>query len=200
MLRTSGGIMDKKIGLVITIILLITAISTGCFQNEKVGSKGTELVETKGELNSTTGWLDSTSSQSRDGDLIYVTLDNDIPVFLNDTNIFSITFTINFRDYDNAHSGTDQNSPEDYVEATVSSFNATASGTTPCMLSLTIKGNKTDEEQEYFPPELNIHVTGKCYCEITYPLTPRPSALNLYTRDLGVAYEISASYKYHVVK
>lgn len=192
--------MDKKIGVVITIIIILIAISTGCFGSEAPKPKKTELVETSGNMNGTTGWLESAGSGTNDGDQIYLPLTGDIPIFLNDTNVYSITFTLNFKDFDTSHSSTDQNSPEDYVEASIDGLDVTGSGTTPCMITLTIKANKTDEEQEYIQPELNIHVEGKCYCEITYPMTNRPSALRLFTRDQGVAYELSAAYKYHEIK
>jgi hypothetical protein len=192
--------MDKKLVIIITIILIFVSTTAGCFEEKRPSSKGVEFVETNGALNGTTGWLDSTENQGRDGDQIYVDLNSQIQVFLNDTNIYSITLTLNFDDYDSAHQSTDGNSPEDKVDVVVEGYDATGSGTTPCMITLNIKGNMTDGVQDYISPELTITVTGRCYCEITYPRTGRPSAINLYTRDLGVAYEVSSVYKYHEIK
>jgi hypothetical protein len=192
--------MDKKLVIIITIILIFVSTTAGCFEEKKPKSNGVQLIETNGALNGTTGWIDSTENNGRDGDQIYVDLNGQIQVFLNDTNIYSITITLSFEDYDSAHQNSDGESPEDKVEVAVEGYDATGSGTTPCMITLNLKGNMTDGVQDYINPELNILVTGQCYCEITYPRTGRPSLMNLYTRDQGVAFEVSSVYKYHEMK
>jgi hypothetical protein len=192
--------MDKKLVIIITIILIFVSTTAGCFEEDKPKPKGIELVEANGALNGTTGWIDSTDVNGRDGDQIYVELSGQIPVYLNDTNIYSITISLSFDDHDTAHEGSDGNSPEDRVDVQVEGYDATGSGTTPCMITLNLKGNMTDGVQDYINPELNILVTGQCYCEITYPRTGRPSLMNLYTRDQGIAYEVSSVYKYHEIQ
>jgi hypothetical protein len=190
--------MNKRVGIVLIILVMLVAISTGCFEDNPPKPQSIELVETNGALNNTVGWLESTDTNGRDDDMIYMELESDIQLFLNDTNIYSISISLNFQDYDQAHSGTDENSPEDYVEVSVDGFDdVMGSGSTPCMINLNIKANKTEDVYDYISPELNIHVVGKCYCEITYPNTGRPSLINLYTQDQGVAYDISAEYKFH---
>jgi hypothetical protein len=190
--------MNKRLLVVIFIILLLVASTAGCFgDDKKKKSGGGELVEASGSLNSTSGWLNSQDQNGRDDDRIYVILNSEIQLFLNDTSIISISITLNFQDYDSDHQDTDGNSPEDEVEVTVEGYDVSGAGTTPCMIMLDLKSNETDGIVDYLPSELTLQVTGRCFCEITYPPTGRPSLINLYTRDQGVAYDVAAEYEYH---
>lgn len=189
--------MNKKVIIGLIIVLILASAGSGCFGDKKTTNGGQTQIEVDGTLNSTSGWLESTDVNGREGDDIYVELDSSISLFLNDTNIMSIAIMLKFDDYDSAHSGTDGNSPEDEIEVMIEEYNVSGRGTTTTTINLNIDGNETNGEQEYLPSEIIIKVSGRCYCEITYPYVNRPSAINLYTRDQGVAYTVSATYKFH---
>jgi hypothetical protein len=195
-LRTHGVIMNKKMVIVLIILLLIAAASTGCFGEEKKKKPGIKVIDSKGELNATLGWLDSNSNDGNEDGQVYRELEGSIPVFFNGSTITSISIVLNFQDYDSSHSTSDGNSPEDYVEVSIDGFDATGAGTTTCMITLDLKSNETDGTITYLPSELSISVTGKCFSEITYPTTGRPSLIRLYTPDQGVSYDLSAKYEY----
>ncbi|WP_455392638.1 hypothetical protein, partial [[Eubacterium] cellulosolvens] len=192
--------MDKKIALIIVIILLITAALAGCFgESESKKPKKPELEPTHGEYPAETGWIQSSGDLATDEKGPFLIATGTITLILNHTNVFAAQIDITFDDYDSAHSGTDGASPADEVDITISTggFNESGSGTTPTSISFDLMGNTTtDSEQESLPSEITFNVHAVCYCETTYPITGRPSAFILATRDQGVAYEISASYQY----
>ncbi len=190
--------MNKKLVVIIFIILLLAAATAGCFgDNKKKKSSGGEMVEASDSVNNTVGWLSSNTNDGNEDGQVYRELQGSIPLFLNETSILKISIVLNFQDYDSAHSSSDGSSPEDEVEVSVEGFDVSGSGTTPCMIMLDLKSNETDDNVEYLPSELTISVTGKCFCEITYPMTGRPSLIRFYTPDQGVAYDMSAEYEYH---
>ncbi len=200
-MRLIGGNMNKKLLIILSIILILTATFAGCFgKSEDKGSKGPQFEEATGEYPAETGWLESGTAEARENDQIYVEVDSEITIVLNDTNVYSVSVQLSFSDYDDAHTGSDGASPADEVEVSITTpgFNETSSGTTPCSINFNLMGNDTgDDLQESLPSELTFHVYAKCFCEITYPKTGRPSAINFYQRDNGVAYEMMASYLYY---
>jgi hypothetical protein len=191
--------MNKKIAVVIFIILMITAALAGCFgdSDSKKTSKIT-LEPTHGEYPAETGWIQSSGDLTTDETGPYLIADGTVTLILNNSNVFAAQIVITFDDYDAEHSSTDSASPADKVDVTISGgFNETGDGTTPTSMSFDLMGNATsDGEMEPLPSEITFDVHAVCYCETTYPLTGRPSAIILATRDQGVAYEISASYQY----
>jgi len=193
--------MNKKILITLAIILILTATFAGCFgESKSKGTSGPKYEEANGEYPPETGWLESGTQEARDDEQIYVEVDSEISIILNNTNVFSASIELMFSDYDDAHSGSDGNSPADEVEVTLTNvgFNESASGTTPCTLRFEIMGNQTEDDmQESLPHELTFHMYAKCFCEITWPMTGRPNLMNLYVRDNGVAYELSAAYQYY---
>ncbi len=188
--------MNKKIIIAIVIIILLITAGAGCLESDKKKSNEPSFEEVKGDYPSEIGWLESGTAQAREDDKIYVEVDSTISITLNDSNIFSVSVSLNFEDYDATHSGTDGNSPSDDVTVTAVGFNQTFSGTTPFSAIFTLKGNESDGEVGLLPQDLSFHVYAQCFCEITYPPSGRPSLINLYTRDQGVAYDILASYQY----
>ena len=179
---------------------MITAALAGCFGDSESNKPSKPKLEpTPGEYPAETGWLESGDQEARDGDQIYVEVNSQISIVLNNTNTFSVSIELQFQDYDDAHSGSDGSSPPDEVEISLTNegFNESASGTTPASFTFDLMGNQTDDDYESLPSELTFDVYAKCFCEITYPMSGRPSLMNLYVRDNGVAYEISASYQYY---
>lgn len=193
--------MNKKILIALTIIILLTASLAGCFGgSESKDTSEPSYTEETAEYPPETGWLESGTQEAREDEQIYVEVDSEISIILNNSNVFSASIELMFSDYDEAHAGSDGNSPADEVEVTLTNagFNESASGTTPCTLRFEMMGNQTEGDmQESLPSELTFHVYAKCFCEITWPMTGRPNLMNLYVRDNGVAYEFSAGYQYY---
>jgi hypothetical protein len=192
--------MNKKIAIAIFIILMITAALSGCF-GDSDGKKPSEpaLEPTHGEYPTETGWIQSAGELRTDEMGPYLIATGTISLILNNTNVFQAQINLDFDDYDPTHSGTDGASPADDVTVTIATggLNETRSGTTPTGMVFDLMANTTsDGEQGSLPSEITFSVNAVCYCETTYPITGRPSAIILATRDQGVAYEISASYQY----
>ena len=197
--------MDKKILLVIVIILIITAAFSGCIGSggDGGGPKKPKFTEETAEYPAETGWLESGTQEARDDSgQIYVEVDSQFSIILNKTNVYSVTIDLSFDDFDDAHSGSDGNSPPDEVEVSLAipGFNDTQNAqarTTPATFNFNLMGNKTGDMYESLPSEITFDVYAKCFSEITYPPSGRPSVINLYQRDNGVAYVVSASYQYY---
>jgi len=192
--------MNKKIALAIFILLMITGALSGCFGKDD-GKKPSKpaLEPTHGEYPAETGWIQSEGELDTDEGGPFLMAMGTISIILNNTNVFQTQINLDFDDYDPTHSGTDGASPADEVdvEITTGGLNGSRSGTTPTGMVFDLMANNTPEgEPGSLPSEITFSVTAKCYCETTYPITGRPSAFILATRDQGVAYEISASYQY----
>lgn len=192
--------MNKKIAIALFIIIMITGALSGCFgKSESKKSSKPDLEPTHGEYPAETGWIQSEGDLTTDEMGPYLMATGTISLILNNSNVFQAQVNLDFDDYDPAHSGTDGASPADDVEVSITTggLDETRSGTTPTGMVFDLMANTTsDGEQGSLPSEITFSVTAKCYCETTYPITGRPSAFILATRDQGVAYEISASYQY----
>ena len=188
--------MNKKIIIAVVIIIFLIIAGAGCLKSDKKKTDKTSFEEVKGDYPSEIGWLESGDAQAREDDKIYVEVDSTISIKLNDSNITSVSVTLNFEDYDATHSGSDGNSPSDDVTVTAVGFNQTFSGTTPFSATFSLKSNESDGQVGFLPQDLSFHVYARCFSEITYPPSGRPALINLYTRDQGVAYDILASYQY----
>jgi hypothetical protein len=195
----SGGNMNKKIIAVLFILIIIVTSFTGCFGDDKPKPPtGPKYEETTGTYEAETGWIQSEGDLSTDDKGPYLIADGTITIILNASRVLSASIRIMFDDYDPAHSDTDGASPADEVDVEIGGgFNETGSGTTPTAVTFDIMANVTEDgEPGSLPSEISFDVHAVCYCETTYPMTGRPSAILLATRDQGVAYEISASYLY----
>jgi len=190
--------MKKKAIIIVTMLFITCFCFMGCSDDGGGGSKKPDQVS---ETISTSGWIQSGDQSERESDKIYHIADGNIPLDINATQIVEISFTIRFEDYDDEHSGTDGNSPEDEVEVTIRAgdISETASGTTPVVINIQPTGgggNNTTQENGHLPLDWEISVHARCACEITYPSIPRPSAFNLYIADQGVAYTLDVDYIY----
>lgn len=183
------------------ILILISSALSGCFgkSESKDKNKKQTLYELTGEYPSETGWVQSEGDPTVEAGGIYLEARGSISIILNNSDVFAATIELSFDDYDEAHSGSDGASPADEVEVslTVPGFNESESGTTPRAFRFELIGNNTGGDIEPIPSEITFDVYAKCWCEIVYPMTGRPSLFFRYMRDQGVAYEITAAYQYY---
>jgi hypothetical protein len=189
------------IAVILALLIMVPVIIAGCTTEAKI-KPPKEKPKPVPDSFTTSGWLESTGEGEWDDQGLYCPLRQEFKVMINETKIAEIKFTIRFEDYDEEHSDTDGNSPPDELRVKISggSYEGGGSGTTPFTVTYEPAANRTLTEVETLPQEWVIKVDGKCYCEITYPKTPRPSLFVLYLPDGGVAYYLTVEYKYYKVE
>ncbi len=186
--------MNKKILIILSILIIIIAGFTGCFEAKTTKKKsGPSYKETPGEYPSESGWLDSDMSDNSPQHL-----DTSLPLDINiTTKITVISIMMRFEDSDSAHSESDQGSDPDEVTITLSNGNnetTPATGETPC--NLEVQMNITEDGQ-FITGDWQVNVVATCNGGKPYTLIPRPGYIApIVYKDQGIAYTLDTSYTF----
>jgi hypothetical protein len=187
--------MNKKVMVILFILILLTAGLSGCFgkSESKKKSSGPSYKEIPGEVIRESGWIDSDMGDTPQ----HVDSTISLTQINASTKITMIQVRIKFDDSDAAHAESDEGSDPDDVTITLSNGmneSAPVTGTTPATLELQMGLNST-EEDSFMMGSWEIHVTAVCGAGKPFTYVPRPGNIAfLQYKDQGIAYDIEVDF------